>query len=311
MAIALGVAPMFSPLILETNKSMQISNSAHIHDGVEIPDSVCIGDFVSIHAGAFLADGCEIHGFTQVWAGVQVGAGSIVDTGASFERPANDRNLGIIVGKNCQIGAGAVLRQGVSIGDGAVVRPGCVVEQNVPPYAIISSATSRVLGYRESRSDGEKEAEFPLANFPQSQSVERLGIGDVTLHSLKKVCDPRGDLSVGDFAKDIPFNPKRYFLVFNVPNEKTRGEHAHYACHQFLICVKGSCAVVADDGRYRREVVLDSAEKGIYLPPMTWGIQYKYSSDAVLLVFASHQYDSADYIRDYSKFVEAVRQLGQ
>ena len=128
----------------------------------------------------------------------------------------------------------------------------------------------------------------------------------MTLHRLKLVRDPRGDLSVGEFAREIPFEPMRYFLVFNVPSEHTRGEHAHYKCHQFLICVKGTCTVRVDDGQSRCEVQLNSPDLGIYIPPLTWGVQYKYSSDAVLLVFASDNYDANDYIRDYSEYKKYV-----
>lgn len=87
---------------------------------------------------------------------------------------------------------------------------------------------------------------------------------------------------------------------------ETRGEHAHRECHQFLICVRGSCAVVADDGTNRQEFLLDRPDIGIHLPPKVWGIQYKYSPDATLLVFASHYYESKDYIRDYSEFLKFV-----
>ena len=96
-------------------------------------------------------------------------------------------------------------------------------------------------------------------------------------------------------------------MVFDVPSAETRGEHAHRECHQFLICVRGSCAVVADDGVNRQEFVLNRPEHGLYLPPMTWGIQYKYSPDALLLVFASHYYEAADYIRDYEEFLQVSR----
>ena len=78
-------------------------------------------------------------------------------------------------------------------------------------------------------------------------------------------------------------------------------------CQQFLVCIKGSCHVVADDGGQRQEFILDKPNKGIYLPPMTWGIQYKYSSDAVLMVFASDHYDADDYIRNYSDFMAMVK----
>jgi hypothetical protein len=76
-----------------------------------------------------------------------------------------------------------------------------------------------------------------------------------------------------------------------------------------MVCVRGSCTVLADDGINRIEVNLDSTSKGIYFPPMTWGVQYKYSSDALLLVFASHSYDEKDYIRSYSQFIAMAKEL--
>jgi len=113
-------------------------------------------------------------------------------------------------------------------------------------------------------------------------------------------------LTATEFNEDFPFVPKRYFTVFNVPSKEVRGEHAHKICHQFLICLAGSCNVVVDDGENRQEFILDKPNKGIYLPPMIWGIQYKYSSDAVLMVLASEHYDSDDYIRDYGEFISLV-----
>lgn len=74
-----------------------------------------------------------------------------------------------------------------------------------------------------------------------------------------------------------------------------------------MIAVHGSVNVIADDGTTREEFVLDRNSIGLYLPPMTWGIQYRYSADAVLLVFASDFYDPADYIRDYSDFLRTAR----
>jgi dTDP-4-dehydrorhamnose 3,5-epimerase-like enzyme len=96
-------------------------------------------------------------------------------------------------------------------------------------------------------------------------------------------------------------------MVFGVPNREIRGEHAHRRCHQFLICVRGNCAVVADDGTHRCEVVLDAPNRGVYLPPMTWAVQYRYSPDALLLVFASDLYDPSDYVRDYHEFLRLVK----
>ena len=92
-----------------------------------------------------------------------------------------------------------------------------------------------------------------------------------------------------------------------MPSKEVRGEHAHRRLHQFLVCVKGSCSVVVDDGKAREELFLDRADVGLYVPPMIWTTQYKYSQDAVLLVLASAAYDPDDYIRDYDEFLQAVK----
>jgi hypothetical protein len=107
-----------------------------------------------------------------------------------------------------------------------------------------------------------------------------------------------------NFATDLPFVPKRTFVVFDVPTRDVRGEHAHRVCHQFLVCVTGSVLAVVDDGEGREEYA-STVRPRLYMPPMTWGTQYQYSSDAVLLVFASHEYDADDYIRDYDLFLQA------
>jgi len=128
----------------------------------------------------------------------------------------------------------------------------------------------------------------------------------VTLHRLPEVIDLRGSLTFGEAEKQVPFPIRRYFVVYNVPSKEVRGEHAHKTLHQFLVCLHGRCHVVADDGADREEFVLDHPTLGLYLPPMTWGIQYKYTEDAVLAVFASDWYDAKSYIRDYSEFLALV-----
>ena len=130
----------------------------------------------------------------------------------------------------------------------------------------------------------------------------------MTLHRLPLVDDLRGRLSVGEFPAQVPFVPRRYFVVFDVPGKEVRGEHAHRSCHQFLVCLRGSLSVVVDNGTTSEEIALDSPNLGIYVPPMIWAVQYQYTSDALLLVFASDLYDPADYIRDYDEFLAAIRQ---
>jgi len=172
----------------------------------------------------------------------------------------------------------------------------------VPPNAIAVGNPARIVGYVDSN---EVSSDTPTAKGAASK-VTSSAVRGVTLHELPHIEDMRGSLSVGEFERSIPFAAKRYFLVFDVPSREIRGEHAHRTCHQFLICVRGSCTVVADDGTQRREYLLDRPNLGIHLPPMVWGIQYKYSSDAVLLVFASDYYDAADYIRNHDEFMQLV-----
>lgn len=286
---------------------MVIADSALIHGNLLVSNSVQIGDFVVVHDGAYLAESCSILGFTQVWGGVHLSPGVCLGPSVTLEQPNSDRDCGIFFGANCRVGAGSIIRQGVTVGQGAIVKPGSVVEQNVPPYAIVTGSPARIIGYVENTTSG-SSAKDRVIHVPLEccEKMVKIGVGDVTMHRFKFIQDMRGDLSFGEFPTDIPFEPKRYFLVFNVPSEKTRGEHAHHKCHQFLICVKGSCAVVVDDGESRCEVLLESPDVGIYLPPLTWGIQYKYSSDAVLLVFTSDYYDADDYIRNYADFVDSV-----
>lgn len=185
-----------------------------------------------------------------------------------------------------------------------MVGAGSVVTRSVPPNAIVMGNPARIVGYVNTKlNENSKDKIFGESKPPFADDT---AVHGVKVHKFPLIPDIRGSLTVGEFERHIPFVPKRYFMVFDVPSKETRGEHAHRVCHQFLICVRGSCAVLADDGVNRTEVVLDSPDKGVYLPPMVWGVQYKYSSDALLLVFASHHYDAADYIRDYSEFINLV-----
>lgn len=127
------------------------------------------------------------------------------------------------------------------------------------------------------------------------------------LTDLQSVVDSRGSLVVGEMPKSLPFEVRRFFYVFNVPQGEPRGIHAHKQCHQFLVCVAGSVKSMVDDGKNRVVYTLKAGGPGLYMPPLTWGCQYDYSADAVLLVLASHVYEVADYIHDYGEFRSILR----
>ena len=184
-----------------------------------------------------------------------------------------------------------------------MVGAGAVVTSDVPPMAIVAGNPARIVGY-----DGAGSLSAgAVSTIPAEVGVSATRVAGVTLHRLPHVHDMRGNLSFGEIGNQIPFEVKRYFLVYSVASKEIRGEHAHRSLHQFLICVHGRCHVVADDGTNRQEFVLDSPTIGLHLPPMVWGIQYKYTEDAVMLVLASDKYDPASYIRDYSEFLELVK----
>lgn len=264
-----------------------------------IESDVVIGDRVTVKSGA------------QLWDGLRVGDDVFIGPNVTFTNDKFPRSkayprkfMETRIESGASIGGGAVLLPGIVIGAGAMVGAGAVVTRSVPPHAIVAGNPARITGYVNSQPFLPSDAGNEIARCSGLASTRVRG---VTLHHFSHIKDLRGDLSAGEFQREVPFTPRRYFLVFDVPSEKTRGQHAHKVCEQFLICVKGRCAVVADDGHTRQEFVLDTPAKGIYLPPMIWGTQYKYSADAILLVFASEYYEASDYIRDYDEFMRSLR----
>lgn len=273
----------------------RIGADCNICDHVFIENDVSVGDRVTIKCGVQLWDGVTLE--DDVFIGPNVAF-----TNDNFPRSkqypeAFSRTL---VRAGASIGANATILPGVTIGVRAMVGAGSVVTRSVPPNAVVVGNPAKIVGYVDTVAPGVAESASTGADLPEVRSTTVRG---VTVHVLRQVADMRGSLSVGELGRDVPFAVRRYFLVYDVPSMEIRGEHAHLKCEQFLIAVKGSVRVVADDGRNREEVVLDRPNLGLYLPPMTWGIQYRYSPDAVLLVLASDHYDASDYVRDYDKFL--------
>ncbi|MGY4829776.1 WxcM-like domain-containing protein [Sphaerotilaceae bacterium SBD11-9] len=260
-----------------------------------------VGPHVVVDALAVIGEHCVIESGAHVCRGTLIEDGVHIGAHVAFASAPGAAQVPAVVKQGAWIGANASIVAGVVIGAKAVVRPGTVVMRSVPPGAIVEGNPANIVGYVDTV-QGPASA-MQVASSRKGSAIEATGVKGVTVHHFPVVPDLRGSLTVGEFDRQIPFMPKRYFMVFGVPNREIRGEHAHHQCHQFLICIRGSCAVVADDGEHKVEVTLDSPDRGIYLPPMTWGIQYKYSADALLLVFASDYYDSADYIRDYGDFI--------
>lgn len=221
----------------------------------------------------------------------------------------------IVLGPNARLDAACVIGEGVTVGQGAWVRAGAVVLRSVPPNAIVEGNPAAVVGYR-GRTGPSRQSNTRLVDGHAFDHLERparvpLEVGDCALYLMRRISDPRGALTVGEMSTELPFSPARYFAVFDVPSLELRGEHAHRLCKQFLVCLHGSCRVLLDDGENRCEVALDRPDTGVFMPEMIWGTQYRYSADAVLLVFASRPYEASDYLRSYTDFLaECRRPLG-
>ncbi len=272
---------------------MMIDTAASIGSNCDIHPSAVIGAGVVIGNGVSIGPGVIISGQCVIGEGCHIAAGSVLDPGG--ESAGNE----LVLENGVHVLACTTIAAPVRISEGARLQPGSVVQRDVPPHAIVSGNPAQIIGYTLSMDDG---GQLPAPVAMRKPGSSETLVRGVTLHHFPRILDLRGNLSVGEFGRTVPFDPKRYFLVFGVPNAEVRGEHAHRICKQFLICTSGSCSVVADDGARRQEFLLDDPSIGLYLPAMTWGIQYKYSVDAVLLVFASEYYSNEEYIRDYDEF---------
>ena len=128
----------------------------------------------------------------------------------------------------------------------------------------------------------------------------------IKLYDFSILGDARGSLVVLDKSSGIPFEMKRVYYLFGMTGGLSRGFHAHKKLHQIVFCISGSCCLVVDDGITKEDVLLDSPNVGIDLPPMLWHEMHDFTADCVLLVVASDEYDEMDYIRDYEEFKKAL-----
>ncbi len=280
---------------------------AHVLPDARIGADCNICDGVFIEGGAKVGDRVTIKSGVQLWDGVELEDDVFVGPNATFtndpfprSRVWLDEYPTTVVRKGASIGANATILPGIEIGQGAMVGAGAVVTRPVPPKAIVSGNPARIHGYVESKASSAK----PAASVGGEPGREMIGVQDVSLTRFAEFSDLRGKLTAGELPCDsIPFSPRRWFLVYDVPSREIRGEHAHRICHQFLVCVAGRVNVAVDDGDRRAEVLLDAPTMGIYIPPRVWASQFKYDPDAITLVLASHPYDPGDYIREYETFL--------
>jgi len=252
-------------------KGAIIGRECNICSHCLIENDVILGNRVTVKSGV------------QLWNGLRVENDVFIGPNATFSNDKFPRSkryphefLRTFIRDGASIGAGATVLPGVIVCARSMVAAGAVVTQSVPPNAIAAGNPARIVGYVNA------ERIEPIIRYDGdlATGVHQTQVKGVTINRMPRVVDMLGNLTVGEFDRSVPFNVKRYFMVFDVPSRETRGEHAHRTCHQFIICPRGSCVVLADDGTQRQEFLLDKPYLGVHLPPMVWGIQYKYSPDA-------------------------------
>ena len=117
-----------------------------------------------------------------------------------------------------------------------------------------------------------------------------------------------GSLAFIESMRDIPFEIKRVYYIYDVAEGARRGLHAHKNLEEYLICIHGSCTILLDDGTEKREITLSDPSVGLYVGTGLWREMYNFSPGAVLLALAADFYDESDYIREYSEFLNAKRE---
>lgn len=305
--------PFFHPQSLvestRIGQGTRIWAFAHVLPGALIGDDCNICDHVFVENEVRVGNRVTVKCGVQLWDGVVLEDDVFVGPNATFTNDPLPRSKQYpqsfprtLVRRGSSIGANATILPGLTIGQNAMIGAGAVVTRDVPPNAIITGNPGRIAGYVDTP---RAQAEIECGTRPQA--LRALRVSHARLLRMPQVIDMRGALSYAEHPAQLPFEPKRVFLVYDVPSRQVRGEHAHHTLHEVLVCVKGSCSVALDDGRVRDEVELDSPTIGLHLPPMVWRVHYNYTPDAVVMVLASDVYDAGDYMRDYDHFLQVAR----
>ncbi len=220
----------------------RIGKDCNICDNVFIENDVVLGDRVTVKCGV------------QLWDGTEIGDDVFIGPNATFtndpwprSRSRMEAHPRIIVQDGASIGANATLLPGITIGRNAMIGAGAVVTRSVPAHSVVTGNPGRIVRY--SVEPAVPSPEQSLAAQPETARL----IEGVTLDVMPMVRDLRGNLTAREVGRGLPFIPKRYFVIFDVPSKEVRGEHAHKECHQLLICLKGTAYCVVDNGTERAE----------------------------------------------------------
>ena len=134
-----------------------------------------------------------------------------------------------------------------------------------------------------------------------------MSLNDCRIIELSKIADPRGNLTSIESERNVPFEIKRVYYLYDVPGGATRAGHGHKTLKQLIIAMSGSFDVTLDDGSKKEKYHLNRSYFGLYVAPMMWREIDNFSSGSVCMVLASDFFDEADYFRYYDDFLEATK----
>lgn len=127
-------------------------------------------------------------------------------------------------------------------------------------------------------------------------------INNAHIIDLPKILDKRGNLSIIEEYKNIPFKIERAFWIYDVPGGESRGGHAYKKSEEFIVALSGSFDVILDDGQEKKVFSLNRSYYGLYVPNGIWRQMENFSTNSLALVLSSTTYDAGDYLHDYKQF---------
>ena len=131
-------------------------------------------------------------------------------------------------------------------------------------------------------------------------------VNECSLIKLPQIQFRAGNITPVNNSVEIPFDIKRVFYLYDIPGGESRGAHAHKNCHQLLVAASGSFEILLDDGKTKKQIMLNRPYFGLHIPPMIWASEINFSSGSICLVLTSHVYEEADYITDYQQYIKAI-----